>query len=116
MNRLMDVFRGARRIEIILALAAIAILLLQWGGTLTGGGAQTELESRLCAILSQMEGVGEVHVMVAEDGEGGVEGVLVVADGADDIAVRLRIQYAVQTLLGAEASDIEVVRNARQGG
>lgn len=113
MKRLMEIFRGARRIEIFLALAAIAILLLQWGGTPTSGGMQTELESRLSAILSQMDGVGKVHVMIAQDETGSVEGVLVVADGADDVGVRLRIQYALQTLLDAEASDIEVVRNAK---
>lgn len=106
--------KGARRIEWILAAAAIAVLLLMSGGLRFGGeGIQTDLERRLTGILSQVDGVGKVRVMVAEDEDGSVEGVLVAAEGADDIRVCLRIQYAVQTLLGAEASQIEVVEHAK---
>ena len=112
MKKMLDMLRGARRIELFIALVAAAVLLLQLVGTVSVGGG-TELEQRLAGILSQIEGVGRVRVMVTENPDGGAEGVLVVADGADDIRVCLQLQYAVQTLLGTDAAQIEIVRYAR---
>lgn len=112
MKRILELLKGARRIEWIAAAVAAAVLLLQLTGSLAPTGAQTDLERRLASILSSVEGVGRVEVMIAEDGEGGVEGVLVVAEGAWDAGVCLRIQYAVETLLGVDASAVEVARRA----
>lgn len=112
MKRILELLKGARRIEWIAALIAVAILLMQLLGAIEPAGTQTDLERRLEAILASIEGVGRVEVMVAEDAEGGVEGVLVVAEGAWNAAVCLRIQYAVETLLGIEASAVEVVQRA----
>lgn len=108
MKKILDRLRGARWIELLLAIAAAAILLLQ----LMDGSGGSDLERRLVSILSSVEGVGGVEVMVVEGEDGAVEGVLVVADGADDAGTCLRIQYAVQTLLGVEAASVEVVRRA----
>lgn len=112
MKRLLELFRGARKIEIFLMIAAAAMLLLQFGST-SGKHAQTDLESRLTLALRQIEGVGEVHVMIVQQEDETAQGVLVVADGADDVGVCLRIQYAVKTLLGVESSEIEVMKKAR---
>ena len=38
-----------------------------------------------------------------------VRGVIVVAEGAGDISVRMKLQSAVQAVLGVEASGIEVL-------
>lgn len=112
-KKFLEIFRGARKIEIFLAMAAIAILLLQWSGTaFDSASGQTELERRLSGILGRVDGVGTVSVMVTEDVDGGVEGVLVVAEGAENIGVQLKLRYAVQTLLDVEASQIEVIKHA----
>ena len=113
-KKFLEIFRGARKIEIFLAMAAIAILLLQYSGSVFKSMAgQTELEQRLSGILGRVEGVGAVSVMVTEDADGGVEGVLVVAEGAENIGVQLKLRYAVQTLLDVETSRIEVVKHAK---
>ena len=114
MKRFLEIFKGARRLELILLAAAVAILLLQLGGQgLMGGGeVQTDLEKRLSGLLSQMDGVGRVRVMVAQREDGEIDGVVVAAQGADDLGVCLRVQYAGQTLLGVESAKIEIVRLA----
>lgn len=112
MKKMLDMLKGARRIGLFLALAVAAILLLQVVGSFSPGDG-TGLEQRLAGILGQIDGVGRVRVMVTENADGKAEGVLVVAEGADDIRVCLRLQYAVQTLLGTEAARIEIVQYAR---
>ena len=108
MKKILEALRGARRIELLLALAAVSVLLLlqlpESGGV--GFAGQTNQEARIAAILGRIEGVGRVEVMLSEQESGGV---LVVSDGAKDLAVCLRIQYAVQTLLGTDVSRIEIV-------
>ena len=108
MKKLLEIIRGVRRIELLLLIAAIAVLVLQSCSFGTIGSS--DLEDRLCAILSAIEGVGEVRVMVVEGEQGVAEGVLVVAEGADDAGTCIRIQRAVKTLLGIELSRIEVAR------
>ena len=112
MKKMLDMLRGARRIELFVALVAAAVLLLQLVGSVSTGSG-TELEQRLAGILGQIDGVGRVRVMVTENANGEAEGVLVVADGADDVGVCLQLQYAVQTLLGTDAARIEIVRYAQ---
>jgi len=113
MKRLLETLRGARKIEIFLAAVAIAVLLMQGSSCFQSQSTGTELEQRLEAILARIEDVGRVDVMVNESADGTPNGVLVVAEGADDISVCLRLQYAVQALLGIDASEIEIVRSAK---
>lgn len=106
MKKILEELKGARRIEWFLAVAAVAILLLtQCAGSDSAARYRTDEESRLISVLQKIDGVGRVDVMISAD----ALGVLVVADGADQLAVCLRIQYVVQTLLGCEASDVEIV-------
>ncbi len=107
MKKFLGELKAARNIEWFLAILAIAVLLLtQLNGSSTERIAQTDQELRLSAILSRIEGAGSVEVMISEDGSNGV---LIVAEGADDLGVCLHLQYAVQTLLGTESSRIEIV-------
>lgn len=107
MKKFLDDLKGARKIEWYIALFAIAALLLsQMGNSRLTPSYQTELENRLVSILSRIDGVGKIEVMITEDQ---VSGILVVAQGADDLRISLRLQHAVQTLLGTEASRIEII-------
>lgn len=92
-------------------------------------GAET-LEERLSGALSQLEGAGSVEVVIYQkESENSVaqttdvfaaltrksstfapSGVLVLAQGADDLRVRLEIERAVQALLDVPASHIEVLK------
>lgn len=106
--------RGAKRIEWIALAAALAVAALIWASSGRSGqtAAATEQERRVAQVLSQVDNAGRVQVLI---GEGEDAGVLVVAEGADDIGVALRLAQAVQTLLGVENSRIEVLK-MQQGG
>ena len=119
---LLATLRSVKHIEWILLLLAVGILMLVAANALprsspamadTAIAAPTEpLERRMEAILSQIDGAGRVRVLVnhSETSEEGraVTGVLVVADGADDLSVRLELARAVQSLLDVPQGNIEI--------
>ena len=73
--------------------------------------AASDTESRMCAILSSIDGAGRVRVMLSENASGECTGAVIAAEGADDVRVRLEIQRAVRTLTGLTLNKIEVVRS-----
>lgn len=98
------------RIWLLLALlAAAAIALIGIGGTGSGAQDVSALEARLERVLKRVEGAGDVSVMAIES-NGEVTGVLIVAQGAADMKVRLTLQNAVKTLLGIDNAQIDIVR------
>ena len=106
-----DRLRGARRIETVavLALAALLALMLLGGRDGVRDAQKTTLERRLERILSGIGGTGHVSAMVTEDGDGGVSGVLIVADGLEDVTTYLRVQRAVLALLETEPDRVEII-------
>ena len=94
------------------ALAAAVAACLLLGMAESASPVRTEEEARLARVLSAMEGAGQVEVAVFyDDSESAVPcGVVVVADGAQDVAVRLQLTRAVETLLGIEASQVDVFK------
>ena len=106
-----DRLRGARRIETVAALALAALLALMLLGGRDGvrDAQKTTLERRLERILSGIGGTGHVSAMVTEDEDGGVSGVLIVADGLEDVTTYLRVQRAVLALLETEPDRVEII-------
>ena len=90
-----------------LAAAVAACLLL---GAAAPDASGTEEETRLSRVLSAIEGAGRVEVAVFYDAaeEATPCGVVVVAQGAQDMAVRLRLARAVETLTGVDAARVEI--------
>lgn len=97
---------------------ALAALLLA-GALLSGGGGSSASneESRIAEVLSAMAGAGRVEVALyyGEASESAFAqtvkrptGAVVVAEGADDLAVRLRLIRAVRTLLGLPETAVDV--------
>ena len=108
----MDRLRGARRIELFAALALaalLALMLIDFDRSGDAGEPRTELESRMERVLQRIEGAGRVSTMIAQDDNGAVTGVLVVADGLSDMLTYLRLQRAVSALLDVEADRIEII-------
>ena len=64
-------------------------------------------EIRLASTLSQIEGVGEVQTMITRNGDK-ISGVLVIAEGAENISVMLKLLDATATVMGVDKSIIEV--------
>ena len=103
--------KGKTGLWLAAALAFAACCLL-----LSSNGTQTasQEERRMAEVLSTIAGAGEVEIVlyrnqqnVFEDG-GMVTGAVVVAQGADDAGVRLRLIRAVRTLLGLPENAVDV--------
>ena len=100
---------------LLIAIAACAALCL-----LLGMGEQTpsatEDEVRLARVLSAMEGAGQVEAAIFYTADEAAVpcGAVIVAEGAQNVAVRLQLTRAVCTLLGLEAGQVEVFK--REGG
>jgi len=90
----------------IMALAAVLCLAL--GAMEEASPVQTEDEQRLSRVLSAMVGAGDVDVAIHYDGNAVPCGAVIVADGAQDAAVRIRLSGAVTTLMGLEADRVAV--------
>ncbi len=104
---------------LLLTLAFVVVLCVALGAAERVPAGQTEEEARLSRVLSAMEGAGQVEAAVfyapAAQGEAAVPcGAVIVADGAADVAVRIRLAQAASTLLGVEADRIDVFK--REGG
>lgn len=83
--------------------------------------SKTQLEEKLEALLSSVEGVGKVQVILMtgeEEDDGGfyhskeqkVTGVLIAAQGADDGVVSQNIVQAVMALFQVEAHKIKIMK------
>jgi len=136
LRKLWEKRKGVRHVEWIVLMILVGVagsLLLQGGVTPSQiEGGQTDLERRLAHVLSAVDGAGQVEVIVhmTQDviaqpaGSFGMtaptkteekpSGVIVVAEGASNLQVRLNLSRAVQTLLGLPASAVEVLPKQRE--
>lgn len=71
-------------------------------------------ESTLCSILSEIEGVGEVHVMIAYTEQDTVSGVIVTAVGGGDPVVRTNLTKGVATLFDIPVSSVMVFEKSQE--
>jgi len=97
-------------------LAALACILAL-GGKEVYPSEATQTERRIAEVLSAIEGAGSVEVALfytptqpsaLGSSEGVPTGAVVVAQGAGDLGVRLRLIRAVRTLLGLPESAVDV--------
>lgn len=109
-ERLKNLLQDKRWLAVLIACLCALIFLPQ-------EAQMTQEEKRISATLSQIDGAGRVQVTLyysesstAFGGGKACVGALAVGEGAGDIAVRLRLQEALQTLLGLEAKDVVVLK------
>lgn len=112
-SKLFQKLKNIKHIEIIIAVIfAVVILLIYLSSTNATSthtsNTSTNLETRLETILSDIEGAGNVSVLINSSDEK-VEGVIVVASGADDVYVKMNILRAVETVLKIPTTQIEIL-------
>ena len=157
--------KSVKNIEIIIGLVIIAVMIIIYSNVsaakektdAASGGEATltnNLETRLADILGEIEGAGEVKVMITYAGTGDkitaettnthttttngstsstttttttsspvlsgsdvvilqekmpeIKGVIVVAEGASDMKVKLKLMQATATVLGINANSIQI--------
>lgn len=109
--------KGIKNLQIIVVIFIIAVSLIIYSTVMTHtntkttestvSSVMTSDEQRLSAILSNIVGAGKVDAMITTD-NGKITGVLIIADGADDITVRLRLLDATATALGVSKNIVNV--------
>ena len=67
----------------------------------------TEAETKIIRLLQEIDGVGESNVIVYETEEG-IESVVVVCEGANDLRVVMNVRGAVSAALGTEEKKIKI--------
>lgn len=71
----------------------------------------TEEEKRLESILSNMQNVGDVHVMITYQEDDKVQGVVVIAEGGGNAVVVQNIMEVVQALFSVDSHKIKVIES-----
>lgn len=105
--------KGIKNIKIIALIFIIAIALIIYSSVAADKESekqsfQNDDETRLASILSSVEGAGEVETMITKS-SGQIVGVLVIADGANNPIVRLRLLSATASALGVESDTVSVM-------
>ena len=140
MGEIKELLKSEKALKIILIAGAVLILITAFGGIFTGSGERRTdslssaqriseqergLEERLSAILSEIDGVGEVQVMVTLDTSEqmqygrnsdmllsvtapAVRGVIVVCDGGGRADVREKVVNAVTGVFGINSLRVSV--------
>lgn len=67
----------------------------------------SESEQKVSRLLEEIDGVGEAEVMICETEEG-VEGVVVVCEGAKNLQVVMDIREAVAAALGTKQNAVKI--------
>ena len=113
-----------RNLPLIIAIVLLAICLLCFSGKSTSTKTENthdELEVRLAETLSAIEGAGEVQCMIYRGESNGydywrnsssaeIEGVIIVAEGAKDISVMLKLKEAATKALCVDAEKVQVYK------
>ena len=95
----------ALKYPILVLLIGVALMLLPPKGS--GETVQATEDLRIQQTLSQVEGIGEVRVLLSE------HGAVVVCQGADNAAARLAAVRAVSVYTGFGSDRITVLKLAR---
>ena len=102
--------------SVLIFLLAAGLLLLLWPKSSGSGSAEknedvfTNEEKRLCAVLSKIDGVGNVYALLSEEPNRRWEytGAVVVCSGAGSPDTRLRVIQAVSAFTGLGSNRIIV--------
>ena len=114
---------GERKLILLLLMMACgaALILLSYlmtdaPDTMPQDAAYTgsSTEQRLSYLMSMIDGAGQVDVLVTQ-GDAGVLGVLIVADGAQELTVRTELMRAAMTALDIPAECVEVFAREKEG-
>lgn len=100
---------------IIIGLIALAFLCVAYWlfhkndekNIATSQYTQTESELKIKRLLQEMDGVGEAEVAVCET-EDGVQSVVVVCEGANDLRVVMTIREAVASAVGTQEKSVKI--------
>lgn len=99
----------------VLIIAALALILViaVWRIFYSGKDSEetlataSENEQKVSKLLAEIDGVGKAEVMICETEEG-VQSVVVVCEGANDLQVIMDVREAVAAALGTQEKSVKV--------
>ena len=98
---------------LLLSVLGLALFFTAWEifhteeSVATVAEVSTDTENKVMRLLEEMEGVGAASVMICENEEG-VQSVVVVCDGANDLRVLINVREAVAAALGTEENAVKI--------
>lgn len=102
-------------LKIVIVMIIAAVILLSFDVFTGNNDGRRQIvdedggvESQLCNILSDIEGVGSVDVMLQYGEEEQVTGAIVTAEGASDPVVKNDVTKAVMAVFNISAANVEV--------
>ncbi|MEG2001558.1 MAG: hypothetical protein RR107_00525 [Clostridia bacterium] len=114
-NGFLSRIKYVKNIEIYVCITLVLVLLLIYFGSVGSGSvANKEMnseEARLSQVLTNIKGVGSVNVMItrkSDNDNNAIEGIVVVAKGADDVKVKIELIKAVCFAMNVNANQVEV--------
>lgn len=117
---LLKKLKSVKHLEIIVAFVIALVAIFIYFITTNVGASDTatvhtssggnELSRQVASVLCNVEGVGDCNVLITYDDEKVVNGVVVVAEGGDDIGVKVKIIDAVCALVDVKAEKIKIYK------
>ncbi|MGN0796592.1 MAG: hypothetical protein ACI4M5_00105 [Christensenellales bacterium] len=117
---LLKKLKSVKHLEIIVAFVIALVAIFIYFITTNAGLSDTttvhtssggnELSRQVASVLCNVEGVGDCSVLITYDDEKDVNGVVVVAEGGDDVAVKIKIIDAVCALVDVKAEKIKIYK------
>lgn len=101
------------KIKDVLIISALALVLVVavWKIFYTDSSDSvsvlSENEQKVSRLLAEIDGVGEAEVMICETEEG-VQSVVVVCEGANNLQVIMNVRAAVAAALGTQEKSVKV--------
>ena len=113
MKSFLSGWNGKMKEIVILTAVALVLILVAWSvfhgkDTKTASTAEmTDMEWKVARILQEIDGVGAANVIVCETNEG-IESVVVVCEGANDLRVVMDVREAVAAALGTSEKSVKI--------
>ena len=98
---------------LIIATLALVLVIAVWRIFYSGKDSEetlataSENEQKVSKLLAEIDGVGKAEVMICETEEG-VQSVVVVCEGANDLQVIMDVREAVAAALGTQEKSVKV--------
>lgn len=112
----MKYVRDKRNAAFIVIALAVGLALIFAGNESEVESVEINVEDRISAMCSSIEGVGECEVILyyseSRDAER-VESIIVICDGADSVEVKSRLISMLSSFFGIGTNRIRVERRAR---
>ena len=108
-------FKSGKIKEIVLlGILGVALIFGAWkifysekNTTALKQASQTDSEEKISRLLEEIDGVGDASVIICQT-ENGVEGAVVVCEGANNLRVVMNVREAVASALGTEEKAVKI--------